>query len=37
VAADVIEAIREGAVLFAWYPDPRWLETSRFVGARTRS
>jgi hypothetical protein len=33
VATAVIDAIRGGTALFAYYPDPAWLETSRFLGA----
>lgn len=33
VARDVIDTIRGGGVVFAYYPDPRWLEASRFLNA----
>jgi len=34
VAGDVIERIKDGTALFAYYPDPRWLAASRFLGCR---
>jgi hypothetical protein len=33
VARDVIDAIRGGDLLFAYYPDPEWLASSRFLGS----
>jgi hypothetical protein len=33
VAAAVIDVIAGGTPLFAYYPDPAWLEHSRFLGA----
>ena len=27
----MIERIRDGTALFAYYPDPRWLARSRFL------
>jgi hypothetical protein len=33
VAQRVIDAIRGGTPLFAWYPDPVWLASSPFLGA----
>jgi hypothetical protein len=32
VARDVIDTIRGGDLLFAYYPDPEWLASSRFLG-----
>jgi hypothetical protein len=31
VAHDVIDFVRGGGVVFSYYPDERWLETSRFL------
>jgi hypothetical protein len=31
VARDVIDFVRGGGVVFSYYPDQRWLETSRFL------
>lgn len=31
VSARLIDAIKDGAPLFAWYPDDRWLEASRYL------
>lgn len=31
VARDVINFVRGGGVVFSYYPDDRWLETSRFL------
>jgi hypothetical protein len=31
VARDVINTIRGGGVIFSYYPDARWLKTSRFL------
>jgi hypothetical protein len=31
VAQEVIDTIRGGGVIFSYYPDPAWLETSRFL------
>jgi hypothetical protein len=28
VARELIDSLRDGQLLFAWYPDPRWLEAS---------
>jgi L,D-transpeptidase catalytic domain len=33
VASAVIDVIRGGTAIFAYYPDPTWLETSRFLGS----
>jgi hypothetical protein len=27
----VIDRIRDGSAVFAYYPDPQWLEGSRFL------
>lgn len=32
VARPLIESIRDGSLLVAYYPDPGWLRDSRFVG-----
>ena len=32
VARELIDQIRDGGVLFSYYPDPNWLERSRFLG-----
>jgi hypothetical protein len=31
-ARQVIDAIKEGSLVFAYYPDPQWLQQSRFLG-----
>ena len=31
-ARDVIDTIRGGGVIFAYYPDDQWLRGSRFLG-----
>jgi hypothetical protein len=31
VAKQLIDRVKDGAVLFSYYPDPDWLRTSRFV------
>jgi hypothetical protein len=31
VARDVIDTVRGGGVIFSYYPDPAWLERSRFL------
>jgi hypothetical protein len=31
VLAQIVERIKEGTALFAYYPDPRWLRRSRFL------
>jgi hypothetical protein len=31
IARDVIDTIRGGGVIFSYYPDEEWLETSRFL------
>lgn len=38
VARQLIDRVKDGGLLFAYYPDPRWLNSSRFLsgcGART--
>ncbi len=32
IAGDVIETIKGGKLVFAYYPDPRWLKKSAYVG-----
>lgn len=34
VARDVIDALKEGQLVFAYYPDQDWLRSSRFLGCR---
>ena len=31
ITREVIDAVKEGGLLFAYYPDPQWLSTSKFV------
>lgn len=31
VSRQLIDAVKDGALLFAYYPDDRWLSTSRFL------
>jgi hypothetical protein len=35
VNEQVIERIRDGSALFAYYPDPPWLQSSRFLQCET--
>lgn len=37
VARKVIDTIRGGGVVFAYYPDPAWLESSRFLNGCNRT
>ena len=37
VAQEVIDTLREGQLLFAYYPDPEWLSTSPFIGCKAQS
>jgi hypothetical protein len=32
VAHDLIDRVKAGGLLFAYYPDPAWLETSDYLG-----
>ena len=32
VARDVIDTIRDGNLVFSYYPDPNWLNSSKFLG-----
>jgi hypothetical protein len=32
VAKKVIDAVKGGNLLFAYYPDPQWLRTSKYLG-----
>lgn len=32
VAREVIDTLKQGQLVFAYYPDPEWLEGSRFLG-----
>jgi hypothetical protein len=34
IARNVIDTIRGGGVIFSYYPDEKWLETSRFLNCR---
>jgi hypothetical protein len=34
VARNVIDIVRGGGVIFSYYPDQKWLETSRFLNCR---
>ena len=34
VAREVIDALKQGQMLFAYYPDERWLAGSRYLGCR---
>ena len=34
VARAVIDALKQGQMLFAYYPDRQWLSTSRYLGCR---
>jgi hypothetical protein len=31
VTRQVVEAVKDGGLLFAYYPDPRWLTTSKYL------
>jgi hypothetical protein len=31
VARQVIDTVRDGGVIFSYYPDPAWLKTSKFL------
>jgi hypothetical protein len=31
ISREVIDTIKDGSVLFGWYPDRQWLDTSAFV------
>jgi len=35
VARRVIDTVRDGGVIFSYYPDPAWLETSKFLNCST--
>ncbi len=37
IARDVIDTIKEGQLLFAYYPDPDWLARSRFLRCGERA
>jgi hypothetical protein len=32
VARDLIDRVKGGSLVFAYYPDPRWLESSAYLG-----
>jgi hypothetical protein len=32
VSRDVIDRVKEGGLVFAYYPDPRWLGSSKYLG-----
>ena len=35
VARDVIDTLKQGQLVFAYYPDPEWLQGSRFLGCES--
>jgi hypothetical protein len=37
IAREVIDTIKEGSLVFAYYPDQRWLQSSRFVACSAAS
>jgi hypothetical protein len=37
IASKVIDTIRGGGVIFSYYPDQDWLQTSRFLNCSTAS
>ena len=37
VARDIIDTVDGGSVIFSYYPDERWLETSRFLNCGDRA
>ena len=37
IASKVIDRIRGGSVIFSYYPDQEWLQSSRFLNCRPRS
>lgn len=36
VAREVIDSLKQGQMVFAYYPDPQWLSSSRFLGCESR-
>lgn len=34
VAREVIDTLKQGQLVFAYYPDPAWLSSSRYLGCR---
>lgn len=36
VARQVIDTVRGGGVIFSYYPDPAWLQTSKFLNCRVQ-
>ena len=36
VARRVIDTVRDGGVIFSYYPDPAWLKTSKFLNCRVQ-
>jgi len=32
VAREVIDTVKGSGLVFAYYPDPKWLETSKYLG-----
>jgi hypothetical protein len=32
VAHELIDRVKDGSLLFAYYPDDSWLESSRYLG-----
>jgi len=37
IAHDVIDTVRDGGVIFAYYPDDKWLTSSKFLNCPDRS
>jgi hypothetical protein len=37
VAREVIDNLKQGQMLFAYYPDKNWLAHSPFLGCKTRA
>ncbi len=35
IARDIIDTVRDGGVIFSYYPDDSWLEESRFLNCRS--
>jgi len=36
-ARQVIDTVRDGGVIFSYYPDPNWLKTSKFLNCRSQA
>lgn len=37
VARQVIDTVRDGGVIFSYYPDPAWLKASKFLNCRVQT